>query len=186
MNKKVRTILLSLYIIMLPIAFIVYSNSYNIALKKAGFSKRGITYIDTGIDDNGAEYRAVFQYMPDNLVKIALLTKTNWGTWRITDETQGPTTETGYLSMGWMRFTGFRRYEVSDNVVFELEVHNVYAGNDAIAQIEIPVELLPPNVSVSVFQAGSVYVLHFVTYGDPKVLNEVHFIDLLKQAGCIQ
>jgi hypothetical protein len=106
--------------------------------------------------------------------------------WHITDEVIGPDAEADYITMGWMRFASMRRYDVTDQTVMDSEVHRVYGGNNATKQIEIPMDLIPPNVSVNVFQAGAVYVIHFVSYGDADSLNQIDMIDLLKQTDCIQ
>jgi hypothetical protein len=185
MKRRVPVILFVFFFILI-VVIVVYHNSYSIALKKAGFSQRSISYIDTGIDDNGNDYRVVFRYDTDNMVRIALLTKDNWGVWHITDEVIGPDAEADYITMGWMRFASMRRYDVTDQTVMDSEVHKVYGGNNATKQIEIPMDLIPPNVSVNVFQAGSVYVIHFVSYGDADSLNQIDMIDLLKQTDCIQ
>ena len=180
-----------LLILLLSLIFIVilvtFHNSFKIALHKAGVSERAINYIDTGIGDNGNEYRVVFQYMFDNTVKILLLTRDDLGVWHATDEVIGPDSdaEYEYVTMGWMRFASIRRYDVNDQIKIDSEVHKVYGGNNATKQIEIPTDLLPPNVSVNVFQSGSVYVIHFVSYGEAETLNQIHILDLLRQADCI-
>ena len=185
---KKRTLfylIVTLLILILVAGLIVYHNSYSIALKKAGLSEASINYIDSGINDNGSEYRAVFQYMPENTVKCALLTKDKLGIWKITEEEHGPDSSSHYVSVGWMRFASIRRYAVSDQAKIDSEVHKVYGGNNAIKQIEIPYDLLPTNVSVNVFQAGASYVIHFVAYGEAETLNQIDVSYLLKQTNSI-
>lgn len=178
-------LMVSLLMLILVAGLIVYHNSYSIALKKAGLSKSSINYIDSGINDNGNEYRVVFQYMPENTVKCALLTKDKLGIWKITEEEYGPTSDSNYLNMGWMRFASIRRYAVNDQTAINSEVHQVYGGNNAINQIEIPYDLLPANVCVDVFQAGAVYLIHFVAYGDAETLNQINVSYLLEQTNSI-
>ena len=172
--------------LILSVILIVYHNSYSIALIKAGLSKDSINYIDTGIDDNGNEYRVVFQYVPENMVKIVHLTKDNSGIWKVTEEASGPDSEPEYVTMGWMRFASISRYDVNDQARLDSEVHKVYGGNNAAKQIEIPMDLLPPNVSVNVYQSGTMYVIHFVGYGNAEFLDQFHFSHLLDQMDCIQ
>lgn len=181
MRKRTFGLLLLLLLALILITFlIVYHNSFRIALSESGLNENDIQYIHTGIDDNGSEYRVVFQYMPDRMVKILLLTKNNIGLWHVTDEVFGPNSDTEYITMGWMRFASIRRYDVEDRTRFDSEVHKVYAGRNAKKQIEIPLDLLPPNVSANVFQAGDVYVIHFVSYGEMDTLNTIDVMDLLR------
>ena len=186
MKKRTLWCILTLFLALIFIVFLIaYHNSFKIALSKAGVSERSINYIDTGIDDNGNEYRVVFQYMRDNVVKILLITKDNLGVWHVTNEVIGPNAEAEYVTMGWMRFASIRQYDVNDQTRIDSEVHKVYGGNNATKQIEIPTHLLPSNVSVNVFQSGTVYVIHFVSYGEAETLNQIHIFDLLKQTDCI-
>ena len=186
MKKQTKWYLsISILALILLVLIGLYRNSFKIALSKAGVGELYIEYIDTGFDNNGNEYRVVFQYMSDNTVKIVHLTKDDFGVWHVTDEAHGPVSDAAYVMMGWMRTASMRRHEVNDPVVFDWEVHNVYGGNNARKQIEIPLGLLPPNVTVNVFQAGSQYVIHFVSYGEVETLNQIDIIDLLTQTRSI-
>lgn len=167
-------------------ALFAYHNSYSIALHKAGLSEKFIEYVDIGIDDNGNEYRVVFEYMPESTLKIVFLSKDDFGIWRVIEELSSLEDETEYIIMAWMRFSSIRRFEVNDQVIFDREVHKVYVGNNASKQIEIPMELLPTNVSVNVFQSGTMYVIHFIGYGGNEIFDQFYFDDLLEQSNFIQ
>ena len=184
-KHTLRFILLLLLVLIIIAVLVFYHNSFRIALSKAGVNESYIQYIDTGFDDNGNEYRVAFQYMSDSMVKVLLLKKNNIGIWHTTDQILGPSSESEYTTMGWMRFASIRRYDVEDQARFDSEVHIVYVGKNAIKQIEIPLDLLPPNVSVNVFQAGTVYVIHFTSYGEADTLNQIRILDLLEQTNCI-
>jgi len=188
MKKHIWGRFLLVFLVLVFIAIlIIYHSSFKIALSKADVKERNVNYIDTGIDDNGHEYRVVFHYTHDNMVKILLLTKDSLGIWHVTDEAVGPdSADTGYVTMGWMRFASIRRYDVNDQARFDSEVHKVYGGNSATKQIEIPLDLLPPNVSANVFQSGTMYVIHFVSYGDADTLDQFYFSDFLDKIDCIQ
>ncbi len=185
-NRTIVSFLLLLLALIFITFLIVYHNSFRISLSKAGVSEKYIQYIHTGINDSGNEYRVVFQSLSDNSVKVLLLTKNNIGIWQVTDEVVGPNSNSEHTTMGWMRFASFRRFDVEDQVRLDSEVHKVYVGKNAIKQIEIPLDLLPPNVSANVFQAGPVYVIHFVSYGEADALNGIDIFDLLRQTDCIQ
>lgn len=171
--------------LILTILLIIYHNSFKLALRSSGVDANNIQYIHTGIDDNGNEYRVVCQYSTDCMVKVLLLTKNDIGIWHITDEVLGPNSDAEYSTMGWMRFASMRRFGIEDQVRFDCEVHQVYIGQNAKKQIEIPLDLLPSNVAVNVFQAGTAYVIHFISYGEADTLNRIDMIDLLKQTDSI-
>ncbi len=181
----------SVYILVIAFALVstvllfVYFNSYSIALSKIGLSKNSVVNVDVGLDDNGNEYRIVFQYLPNNALKFAHLAKNTYGIWTVTEEAHGPDSPSQYISMGWMRIAGMRRYAMEDPNV-EFEVHNMYGGMNAIEQVKVPVDLLPSNVTVNVFQAGELYVIHFIAYGNAEALNQIDFPQFLEQIDGIQ
>ena len=183
MKKYAILVLVIFLIILIVVLPIFYCNSFEIALNKAGLNENAINFIDAGIDNNGNDYRVVFQYMTNNTVKILLLTKSEFGIWHVTEETSGPEEDAEYIIMGWMRFASIRRYDVSGQPRMDYEVHKVYGGMNATKQILIPKDSLPKNVSVNVFQAGTAYVIHFISYGDAEILNQIDFSKLIKQAG---
>lgn len=186
MKKRSVVCLLALLLLIFAVTLVAYHNSYTIALNKAGLSTKSMNYVDTGIDDNGNEYRVVFQFLPENTVKIVFLTKDDFGIWRVTEEASGSEAEAEYITMAWMRFASIRRFDVNDQVRFDCEVHKVYGGNNASEQIEIPMELLPSNVSVNIFQSGNTYVIHFVGYGNNETLEQFYFTDILEKLDCLQ
>lgn len=187
---KKRT-LVSILLALIFITFlIVYHNSFRIALWKSGVEVNSIDYIDIGINDSGNEYRVVFKSnILDNTVKVLLLTKNSFGVWHVTYGVSAPDPDTGDedTTMGWMRFSGMRAYGAEHPLSLDREEHIVYVGNNAKKLIEIPFELLPSNVSVDVFQAEAVYVIHLLSYDiEPDTLNKFHMMDLLRQTDSIQ
>ena len=184
-RKIICFIVILLAVVLFIAALFICHNGYTIALQRAGFGKDGATTIDAGIDDNGDAYRVVFQYAPDNTIRIAHFTKGKLGSWKVTNAVYGPSSESPLVKMGWMRVASLRRFDIPDEVTADFETHNVYAGNNAVRQIEIPPELLPPNVAVSIHQAGSCFVLHFVSFGDPEILNQMDITALLTETNSI-
>ncbi|MGX8698732.1 MAG: hypothetical protein ACSW8F_02215, partial [bacterium] len=170
MQKRTIFILLAAaFVLGLVAGAVLYGGSYAFALKRAGLA--GAEVLDAGIDNNGDEYRAVVKYTEDNGIRLAYLTKNDFGLWKVWQQTDSA--ESGLASLGWTRHTGFVRYAAGDATEFQWEVHNVYAGNDAKGKIVIPPELLPPGAALDLHQAGERYVLHFVSYGDGEILNAV-------------
>lgn len=180
-----RTIICLFSIIFIIVIGIVYLNNYKITLSKAGLSEGLINYVDVGLDDNGNEYRIAFQYMPENEVKFVHLVKDKYGVWKVTDDVSGPDSNSQFVSMGWMRTASIGRYDVEGQTNIEFEVHALYGGNNASKQIKIPLELLPPNVSVNVFQAGEMYVIHFISFGSADTLTQINIPHLLEQTDSI-
>lgn len=182
MKKRTIICLFAIFFTFLIVISIVYFNNYKIILNKAGLSKGSINYVDVGIDDNGNEYRIVFQYMPENKLKFVHLVKDKYGMWKVAEETSGPDSHSQIVKMGWMRFASIKIYDVRLQANTEWEVHAMYGGNNASKQIKIPSELLPANVSVNVFQAGERYVIHFTTFGSADTLTQIDILHLLEQA----
>ena len=185
MKKNIWGPVIILFVLVTALS--AYQNSFQIALDLKGMNGSYIQYIDVGIDDNGSEYRTVFQVMPEETVKLCRLTRNRLGIWRVADLVSGPEagTEQAYIEMGWTRFSSFRQYSAQEEAQIDAEVHRAYAGRNAVRQIEIPLELLPPNVAVNVFQAGPCYVLHFVSYGEEDALDRIDITALLEETDSI-
>lgn len=189
MKRRSLVFLSGILLALILLGFTLYSNGFGIALKIAGFSKDFVQYVDWGINENGNEYRVLFQYMPGYLIKMAHLEKGMFGIWKVLEEASGPQEQSESVTIGWMRIAGLIRYGygLESQIKAEFEVHHMIGGNNAIRVIELPKELLPPNVIAKVFQKGRSYVVHLVSYGeDAGILNEVHLVELLEQQGCIR
>jgi len=182
-NKYSRPITATLIVIAVILS-IIYLNSFNIALMRAGISKKSMEYLDIGIDDNGNDYVVLYDRDLEGTIKLVLLTKSDLGIWKKTREDSGPNSDSDFVCMRWMRFASMVSYDFNSSVDHEYMIHEVYAGNNANRKIDIPPQILPDNVTVNVIQARNSYALHFVTYGDMDDLN-IDIEDLLKRAGCI-
>lgn len=174
-------IAISLAVIVLSV---LYFNSYGIALNKAGIQSKDPVIVDSGINNNGNQYRVVAEYSTGD-AHIAYLVKNSVGIWHVerTSETQ---TSTGFAELSWDNVASIRRYTVSDSSVVEFENHRLYCGNNAIKRIAISEGDIPYNVTVNIHQAGNAYMLHFVAFGSGETLNEIDCDSLLKNAGCVQ
>lgn len=173
---------LTAFLIMLILSIAIFvigtTQSYGLALRDAGIYKEGSVTVDSGINNNNDEYRIVAEYTSGENSKIAYLFR-NWlGFWRV-DRVEE-------LNMSWINVIGINRFQVSDAVNLQYETHLLYCGNNAIKRIEQSGMQLPNNVAVSVYQAGSTYMLHFISYGDADVLNEIDPTILLKNTGYTQ
>ena len=60
-----------------------------------------------------------------------------------------------------------------------------YAGDNALKLIEIPLEMIPRNVTVKISQSGSSYEIHVISYSD-ETINEIDIIEILLSNGFIK
>lgn len=163
----------------------VWNNSDDLALKKAGMDTLATTVVVAqGIDANGQEYQVVAQCEPNSDNRIAHLIKNGLGLWElsyITERMPG-----GLHAYSWTLPRDWRRFGESDmDLAFTWEYHSVFTGNDARKIIELPLEKLPPNVTVHIQQMHTAYVLHFISYGEKSALNGLDWYALLQETGSV-
>lgn len=70
--------------------------------------------------------------------------------------------------------------------IFDFEWHMLYYGNNAIKLIEFLPGQIPENVAIDIRQAGNIYSIHLINFGDPYVLPNIDIYSLLLEAGCIK
>ena len=182
-RKRLGVIIACIVLALAAVAAVLSLNSFRIALRSAGFPSKGWVILDMGIDNNGNEYRVAVDYLNDSDAHMAYLSKGFGGFWRVEYSADTPASETGMVALGWMRVAGIKRFTVGDESCVEFEVHEAYCGKNAVKQIQIPPELLPPNVTVNILQGGSSFVIQFVSFGDAQM--EIDAYEILKAAGCI-
>lgn len=183
-SLKLRIVIIAVIVLLIAALGALWFNSYSIVLWRNGFHNASVSIIDAGLDANGDEYRVVQGNDIDLNVRLAYMTKGIMGTWKVWYVEDTPSAETGMVRISWTMPAGFQRFRVGDDTTFEYESHLVYCGDNANKKIEIPAELLPPNVTVSIQQGGTSYTLHFITFGD-EGFNDLDVYDLLKKSGCI-
>lgn len=185
--RKLRTISIGILIgaMVLALAYAVLSaNSYALALNSIGYKEKYTEIIDCGIDWNGMEYRVVADYPGiDGHVGAAYLTKNAVGFWQVSRKND--VENGGNRVCSWRDTISLRRFSIADKLTNEYESHLLYCGNNAIKNIEIPPEALPTNVAVHIYQAGEVYMLHFVTFGEMDATNQINCTAILEDLGCI-
>ena len=96
-----------------------------------------------------------------------------------------PSDET-IVKLGWIRVAGIKLFDVGDDSTIEFEVHAVYCGNNAKKQILTLSDQLPPNVTVSIQQAGASYMIHFISFGEADTLSHINILELLKTSDYIE
>ena len=137
-----------------------------------------------GINDNGQEYRVVADWASEDYDKLAYMVKGFAGFWKIVEISDEYDAETGLMSLEWSNLSGAKRYSVGDANFLEYKVQELYCGNNANKEIEIPLELLPEGVTVNINQGGSDYLIHFIKYGDSEAID-LNCYELLKSLGYV-
>lgn len=184
-SKLIIVVLVAILLLSVVVFSVLYFNSYSFALRKVGIQSKYATIVDSGINSNGDQYQVVAECAPGD-IHIAYLVKNSVGFWYVerTNETQ---ISSNGVQFGWTNVASIRRYETTDSSIVEFENHYLYCNDNAIKRISVLEEDLPHNVTVNIHQAGSVYMLHFITFdGSGEVLNEIDCYSILKNAGCVQ
>ena len=185
MKKARNKIIAVTALIIALLLFIAYFSSYSLALSSIGFKKNSTSDIFQGIDPNGYDYRVVMYKDEEDSAAFALLTKDSIGIWKVS-LLNDRKSELGMVSFGWTGVRSLARYDMSEDVVPMGEYHAVYAGNNAIAPLKTIYEILPPNITVDIQQAGSSYVMHFMSYGPFNLISNADVIELLTEHKYIE
>lgn len=77
------------------------------------------------------------------------------------------------------------RYAEDGSFAPDWEFHDVYCGNNAAGPVSPITAKLPPNVTVNVWQSGSSYLLHFISFGRESPLSGLSVGELLQSVGAI-
>lgn len=181
-----RSTIFSLCIVALCILtivfFILQANSERIALNQANIDKgyyHEVVELGINIDQ---EYKIIASVTKDGNPVMIKLVKNPLGFWKIE---QMHAVLPDYIAlMGWGSFQGFKRYDPEDTPHSDFEHHFGFCGNNAIKLINIPSEMIPDGVILTVHQVGSFYSIHATSYSD-KQINSLHISDILKELGCI-
>lgn len=162
MKKTAACIVLFLLVVVGGIY--LYSNSFSNVLRSTHFAPGSTDILDCGIDNNNREYRVVMQYNADGPPQVARFTKNRLGIWEVKEVIAPEEEETDYAEMQWRNTASIVRFSYEEETTWEEELHAVCIGYDAVKKIEISDEMLLPNTTVNVHQAGNAYVLHLVSY----------------------
>lgn len=174
--------------LVIPIALlilgIVYLNRWSIALYSIGFSPSATSIIYGGIDANGDNYRVVVCPGNGEYENLALLTENCFGWWKAT-QVSNPVGQNELGRIAWTNVAGFRCAAPGGKIEVDFEFHAVYCGDNAVGPISPITAKLPPNVTVDIYQSGSSYLLHFISFGGGSALNGLSVEVLLRSVGAI-
>lgn len=189
-----KKFILPVLALVLTLLLILYHSSYTIALTRASAGTTGGgQVVDIGVNNNGEEYKVVFSYdSTEDRIRAYHLTRDRFGIWHVIDKvvSPGPNDEDGYgyRPMGWMRYSGFRRYG-NMTTRQDAEFHALYVGDNAKKYIQLPADRFPPNTTATVFQQDNLYVIHLIHFADGTDYNnewgKQEFMNILKNQGYI-
>lgn len=165
---------------------ILWYYNYSIVLLHNGFKLKETSIISAGIDNGGKEYRVIKSKDAYGNVKFAYCSKEFASLWKIIQIADKPSDDTGMIAIGWSGKINVSRFNMEDNAIFEHEIHHVYYGRNALKLVDVPVEKLSSDITVSIEQNGTEYILHLISYGDADALNKVNIYELLKEEGYIR
>ncbi|MBQ9910334.1 MAG: hypothetical protein IJM50_02435 [Lachnospiraceae bacterium] len=180
MKKIVHVVAVLTVIVLVAYAF-VRGGSYDRALRKAGMSRLGhggyLVHYGKDAEDNDYLVRFAPEAILENgqVMTIALfLNRPFWG-WRLERRVVSRLGDTSVmLTYG----------RPSNAEYYGYEKHVIYAGNNAVSEIESLTDVLPPNVTVDIisYPGSAYYCLHFMSYDDYEIAPE----SLLRQKGYIK
>lgn len=184
MKKKYLVLLLIL--LLGVIAFLGFKlNSFSFSLIRKGYNPNDVDAIEHSFDSNKEEFKVIKTSSKNNEIVLAIITKNSMGFWNVTKTTEATSVSPNMASIAWIRGGGAKRFAHTSNAIFEHEWHYVYYGTNAISLIEFLPGQIPENVTVNIQQAGEQFLIHFITFAEPDVLNSINVETLLKDNKCI-
>lgn len=186
MNKrKIVCIAIGMALMVVMIALsVLYNQSYLTALNKAGLQATS-TLIDSGINSNGNQYRVLADYN-DGMAEVAYLERNRFGIWQVEKTNELVKTASAGIEFAWSNVAGGGYYGKSASYEHEFENHFFYCSDNAIKGIEFEEGDLPHNVTVSIYQTGNVYMLHFITFENGEIFNNLDCYSILKEKDCVE
>ena len=168
--------------ILFNVFFCVRESNLAIMLSANGLKSGSITYF-TERDEIAGRQFSFFQTTTNKGEPVLVQAeRTKLGFWKIVKE-ERLSENKHFIDLSWVDFAGTRRYTEKENAIREKEWHFVYCGDDAIKAIELYPEQLPENAAVNIQQAGEVYLIHIVVYGEGEFSLGVR--TALEENGCV-
>ena len=185
MKYKKTILCVTLLCVALITLFALRAFSEDIALARAGVDTKKTTrpIIKLGIMDD-VPYKVLQASTKNDDLVILRLTKNKldfWQTERLEKTREGQT----YAEHAWMIDAGLQRFSAEDVPEFNREWHYVCTGNNAQKRIEIPNEQIPENTTINIQQSGGFYLIHVISFGDPKYYQQLHIPTYLEENGFI-
>ncbi len=181
--KKTSYIIILLTLVIIGAGIGLYGTSWKRAIRKVGADSLEMQELYSWKTSDGNVNRLICNYASDEDAVLLWLHRSRLGLW----EAERGSNNLFLISEPT---SGGKRFEVSDRLTGEFENHLFFCGNDAAARIESLADQLPPNVTVSIWQTGSYYVLHYVYYTElPETAGENMMVmpyDMLKAKGYVQ
>lgn len=183
--KNFAKFMAHILVLTIVVLLVLYCNNYRIALRKAGISAKANTLIDSGINSNGNQYR-VLADRDDGMADIAYLERNRFGVWQVRMTNELVKTASTGIEFAWSNVAGGGYYGTTESYEHEFENHYFYCSDNAIKRIEFEEGDLPHNVTVSIYQTGNFYMLHFITFEKGEIFNNLDCYAILKENGCVE
>lgn len=176
----------SVLLVLAIVLAILRTYSFSTAVRFANLDPNSISYVEElGMDNNGDEFCVFQTQTTSGNLALAYATRDKLGFWHI-DRIKEASMTQKYTALGWVESAGIRRFSYLETPVFEDEWHFVYCGDDAVGNIKLLPEQLPPNSTVNIQQTGENYLIHMIIFSSQAF--DVETLDLrafLKQNGCV-
>lgn len=170
-HKKIK-ITVCIILVLLAVAWV---RNYEIVLRLNGLSKKDVTVLYMGLDDNGDEIKILQADKGEKLTGY-YLQKNKLGIWKKVYDKQPD--ERGMLYLGWIRIASRRFFSPFRMMETYHEWHYIISGKNAVKEIVIPASTFPRNVTISIDQSQSDYTIHCVSYSGYDSMNEIQPIIL--------
>ena len=182
--KNFAKFMAHILVLAIVVLLVLYNYNYMIALDNAGLRATS-TLIDSGINSNGNQYR-VLADRDDGMADIAYLERNRFGVWQVRMTNELVKTASTGIEFAWSNVAGGGYYGTTESYEHEFENHYFYCSDNAIKRIEFEEGDLPHNMTVSIYQTGNFYMLHFITFEKGEIFNNLDCYAILKENGCVE
>lgn len=171
-NKTVF-ICAGIILLLLLAFFLIQHSSLKLSLLFHKLDTSSVHYIEKKVTTEEETYCVVQTKTTSGDWALVYAKLTPLGFWTITNIQSGR----DFSALEWSQPAGVRRYDYKENPVFERKWNYVCCGSDAVGNIQIPDDQLPPNATVQIRQTGSVYLIRIIYFSeDPFSEIDIHTV----------
>lgn len=189
MKKTTKVILLLIsFLACFSLFAVLYCNNCAIALQFAGFDFEDVHEIEElDYNTNGTMIKVIQTCsVDDGSLAIVHMVKNSFGIWSVYQYNYANSESPNTVQYHWASCAGgVKRFSVADNPSFEQEMHYVVCGNNATKLISFNPDQIPPNITINIQQAGSMYWIHAISFVETDIETIIDLESLLKENGCI-
>lgn len=161
-NNKTILICAGTIILLLLAFFLIRFNSLNISLLYNKLDLSSVHYIEKKTTTEEETYCVLQTTTTTGDWALVYASMNALGFWKITDLSTG----CDFATLEWSQAAGVSRYDYKENPVFERQWNYVCCGSDAVGNIKIAEDKLPPNSTVQIRQTGSIYIIQIINFSE--------------------